>query len=120
MLDLGFVEIAFVALLALIVVGPKDLPKLVRLFGTSYAKIRRYYRDTESSIRRLEQEIDVASRPDAANRTPFDLLPEEVRALRSFDQPLGAATAYERRRVEMQSVLEAARDPAGHGQDRDA
>lgn len=38
--DLGGLELFFVAVVALIVVGPKDLPKLMRQVGRIVAKIR--------------------------------------------------------------------------------
>jgi len=38
--QLGFAEIIVLALLAIIVVGPKDLPKLMRSFGNFMSKIR--------------------------------------------------------------------------------
>ncbi len=38
--QLGFAEIIVLALLAIIVVGPKDLPKLMRSFGQFMSKIR--------------------------------------------------------------------------------
>ena len=36
----GFAEILVLALLAIIVIGPKDLPKLMRTFGQFMARIR--------------------------------------------------------------------------------
>lgn len=38
--DLGGLELFFVAVVALIVVGPKDLPKLMRQVGRVMAKVR--------------------------------------------------------------------------------
>jgi sec-independent protein translocase protein TatB len=40
MLDLGWSEIAVIAVLALIVIGPKDLPKVLRTVGRWVRKIR--------------------------------------------------------------------------------
>lgn len=41
MLGLGFGEIAILLLLALLVVGPERLPKVVRWAGRSYGQLRR-------------------------------------------------------------------------------
>jgi Sec-independent protein translocase protein TatA len=38
--QIGFAEMIVLALLAIIVVGPKDLPKLMRTLGAGMAKIR--------------------------------------------------------------------------------
>ena len=40
MFDLGYTELLLVAIVALIVVGPKDLPKLMRTAGNMVAKVR--------------------------------------------------------------------------------
>ncbi|MCF8480795.1 MAG: Sec-independent protein translocase protein TatB [Rhodospirillum sp.] len=40
MLDLGWSEIAVIAVLALVVIGPKDLPKVLRTVGRWVRKIR--------------------------------------------------------------------------------
>jgi len=41
MLDIGWSELLVVAVVAIVVVGPKDLPKLMRTFGFYAGKIRR-------------------------------------------------------------------------------
>jgi sec-independent protein translocase protein TatB len=60
MLDLSWGEIAFVAVLALIVVGPKDLPRLARGVGQAIGRVQRIYREQMFNLRRLENEIDAA------------------------------------------------------------
>lgn len=80
MFDLGWIEIFFVCVLALIVVGPKDLPKLARSLGQIFNRAQRLYRDMAGSITKLEREIDVASRPHGAPPEYLDLLSDEVRA----------------------------------------
>lgn len=79
MFDLGWSELAFLAVLALIVVGPKDLPKLIRGAGKLAGRAQRFYRDSMFGLRRLEQEIDLASTRKDGKPAYFDLLPEHVR-----------------------------------------
>lgn len=80
MFDLGWAELLFVAVLALVIVGPQDLPKLAHTLGKLWSKLQRVYRDSMMGIRKLETEIDVASRPDQRHQPSFyDLLPEHVR-----------------------------------------
>jgi sec-independent protein translocase protein TatB len=81
MFDLGWSELAFLAVLALIVVGPKDLPKLIHGAGRLAGRAQRFYRESMFSLRRLENEIDIASARKDGKPAYFDLLPEHVRAL---------------------------------------
>lgn len=88
MLDLGWAELMFLAVLALIVVGPQDLPKLARAIGKLWGKAQRLYRDSLASIRKLETEMDLAAKPDERNRPSYyDLLPEHVRQAMEQSEP---------------------------------
>jgi sec-independent protein translocase protein TatB len=88
MLDLGWAELMFLAVLALIVVGPQDLPKLARALGKLWGKAQRLYRDSLASIRKLETEMDLAAKPDQRNRPSYyDLLPEHVRQAMEQSEP---------------------------------
>src|SRR5690606_41481097 len=80
MLDLGWAELIFLAALALVVVGPQDLPKLARMVGKLWGKAQRMYRDSLLQIRQLENEMDLAAKPDPRYQPSYyDLLPEHVR-----------------------------------------
>ena len=50
MLDIGWSEMAMIALLALMVIGPKDLPRVMRTVGQWVRKARHYARDFQSSL----------------------------------------------------------------------
>jgi sec-independent protein translocase protein TatB len=77
MFDMAWSELAFVAVLALVVVGPKDLPKLIRGAGRLTARVQRFYRQSMTTVRRLENELEVARvDPEPPYRK---LLPEHVR-----------------------------------------
>lgn len=62
MLDIGWSEMAMIALLALIVIGPKDLPKLMRSIGQWTRKARSVARDFQSGLDDMmrENELDEA------------------------------------------------------------
>lgn len=81
MFDLGWSEIAFVVALALIVIGPRDLPKLARGMGKAQGKLRRLYQDAQFSLKKLELEVDRIDNPPPANGQPdyAHLLPDHVR-----------------------------------------
>ena len=80
MLDLGWAELAFLFVLALVVVGPQDLPKLAHTIGKLWGKLQRFYRDSLQSIHKLETEMDLAAQADPRQQPSYyDLLPEHVR-----------------------------------------
>ncbi len=79
MFDLSWGEIAFVAVLALIVVGPRDLPRLARGVGQVVGRMQRLYREQMFNLRRLENEIDAAQITPDGKPAFHSLLPEHVR-----------------------------------------
>ena len=60
MFDIGWSELLVIAVVAIVVVGPKDLPKLMRGFGHYAGKLRRaasdFQRQFEEAVR--DSEID--------------------------------------------------------------
>lgn len=81
MFDLSWMELLFVAVLALIVVGPKDLPKLLKSFSEGMRKFRKLYSDFQSGMHKLEKEVDLVSRDGDSTRNWQDYLPEGVKRL---------------------------------------
>ena len=61
MLDLGWQELFFIALLALIVVGPKDLPIMVRSISRWIFKARRLVQDFQGSMESAARELEIDS-----------------------------------------------------------
>lgn len=110
MFDIGWVEIAFVGALALVVVGPKELPQFIHGAGRAIARMRRIYRDSLASMQQLEQEIRVASAPPPRNQGEPDyyaLLPDHVlETLRNGQaEPLRDAAAHAQREREIAAAL---------------
>lgn len=52
MIDFGFDKIALIGAVALIVIGPKDLPRVARTVGTLMGKARRYVADVKAEVNR--------------------------------------------------------------------
>ena len=50
MLDIGWSELLMVAVVAIIVIGPKELPRALRTAGQWVAKVRGIAREFQSSI----------------------------------------------------------------------
>jgi len=59
MLDIGWSEMAMIALLALIVIGPKDLPRVMRTVGQWVRKARGIARDFQSSLDEMIQDDEL-------------------------------------------------------------
>jgi len=59
--SIGFMEMMVLALLAIIVVGPKDLPKLMRTLGQYMARIRAMGNEFKSAFDEMDIDSDVAS-----------------------------------------------------------
>ena len=77
MFDIGFWELAVIAVIALIVVGPEEFPSLVRNISRGIAKLRQYISAVKSDMdfeidrveelkRLIEQEAKVAEMEELA------------------------------------------------------
>lgn len=64
MLDLGWTELLVIGVVALVVIGPKDLPGMFRALGKFTAKARRMARDFS---RAMEEAADDSGVKDVAN-----------------------------------------------------
>ena len=76
--QIGFFEIVLVAIVALVVVGPKDLPRLMRLAGRVVAQMRRMAGEftaafnqmaRESEMEEMRKEIDALKRNNVFSET---------------------------------------------------
>jgi len=57
MFDIAFSEIALIAVVALVVIGPERLPKVARTLGHMFGRLQRYVSDVKADINR-EIELD--------------------------------------------------------------
>jgi sec-independent protein translocase protein TatB len=60
MFDIGFSELLVIALVGLVVLGPKRLPEVARTLGQWVAKVRRFVADVKQDIDRELQHADLA------------------------------------------------------------
>ncbi|MBV7257470.1 twin-arginine translocase subunit TatB [Pacificimonas sp. WHA3] len=70
--DFGSVELLLIGIVALIVVGPKDLPKLMRAAGQALAKVRGAARHFKSGVDEMMRQADLdemQSKWDAHNKS---------------------------------------------------
>jgi sec-independent protein translocase protein TatB len=59
MFDIGWSELLVIAVVAIIVVGPKDLPRLMRSFGQYAGKVRRMAADFQLQFEDAMREAEV-------------------------------------------------------------
>ena len=59
MLDIGWTELLVVGLVLILVVGPKDLPKVVRTMGQWTARARRVARDFQESLDDIARDSEI-------------------------------------------------------------
>src|SRR5437868_4794999 len=59
MFDIGWSELAVIAVVALVVIGPKDLPKVLRTAGYWMRKVRSIASEFQSSIEQMAREADL-------------------------------------------------------------
>lgn len=71
--DIGWIEILVIAVMAIVVVGPKDLPKMMRILGQWVAKARGLAREFQKSI------------DDLVRESELDDLKKEVEELRKLN-----------------------------------
>lgn len=78
MFDIGGIELLIIGIIALVVVGPKDLPRLVRSVSGVFRKVKSLSREFRSGLDDLAREVDVNEFVKDADLDPFkDLRDEE-------------------------------------------
>jgi sec-independent protein translocase protein TatB len=117
MLDIGWSEMAVILVVALIVIGPKDLPRVARTIGKWTAKARGMAREfqrslddmaREAELQDIKAEMDKLSRTDMRHRIEETIDPEgELR--RGVGAPTGKRGARKEKAVE---ALPAPADPS--------
>jgi sec-independent protein translocase protein TatB len=85
MLDLGFQEFILIAFVLLIVVGPKDLPKVLRSITGLVRKIKSMASDFHSGIDDLANEAEISDlRKEVSNINDKKLIGSEIEDLKRF------------------------------------
>ncbi|GLS33307.1 sec-independent protein translocase protein TatB [Mesorhizobium albiziae] len=102
MFDIGWTEMLVIAIVMIVVVGPKDLPRMLRTFGKTTAKLRSMAGDfqkqfnealKEAELDDVKKSVDELRSLDPRNEVrkqlnPFEKAAQDVRAgLDSLKQP---------------------------------
>jgi len=79
MFDIGWSEMAIIALVALVVIGPKDLPKVLRTMGQFMRKARSLSREFQSGLNDMLREAELDEARKAIEGTRAGQLDKEIR-----------------------------------------
>jgi sec-independent protein translocase protein TatB len=103
MLDVGWTELVVIAIVLIIVVGPKDLPPMLRTFGKMMTKMRSMANDFRQQFDEALKEADLddvrKTLSDAQKLNPANTIREAMNPLRQMGNEIKAdlqkATAVE-------------------------
>ena len=75
MFDFAWSELALIGVVALVVIGPKDLPRVLRTVGIWVRKARAIAREFQGSVEQMvrEAELDEVQASTSSKATRFDL-----------------------------------------------
>ena len=109
MLDLGWPELFIIMLVALLIVGPKEIPGLVRTAASWLRKTKRSINNFQNSIEEIAREVEL----DNVKKDTEDLFINEVSSLHDdidevlkVDDDLGRANYSQRREGKSKSTGE--------------
>ncbi|CDZ51453.1 Sec-independent protein translocase protein TatB [Neorhizobium galegae] len=94
MLDIGWTELLVIAIVLIVVVGPKDLPPMLRAFGKMTTNLRKMAGDFRSQFDEAlkESELDDVRKTisDAQRLNPTNALRDAINPLRQMGQEIRA------------------------------
>src|ERR1700751_1203330 len=79
LLDFGWSELMLIGVVALIVIGPKDLPKALRVAGFWVRKARTLSREFQSSVEQMVREAELDEMRQELKKAPEIDLEKEFR-----------------------------------------
>mgnify|MGYP006170649963 CR=1 FL=1 len=89
MFDLGWMELLIIGVVALIVVGPKDLPKVLRSITSFVRKIKSMATQFHSGIDDLANEAEIANlRKEVTEIEDRSIMNSEINDLKDFKKDL--------------------------------
>ena len=127
MFEVGWLEMLVIAIVMIVVVGPKDLPKMLRSFGRFTTKARKMAGDFQRQFSEALEEAELKDVKDAVDQVrglnpktaikkhlnPFEQAAGDIRAgLKSLDNPTPKDAPSEPHPAEPLKVGPVAAEPA--------
>src|SRR5258708_12064820 len=78
MFDFAWSELAVIAVVALVVIGPKDLPRVMRTVGIWVGKARAIAREFQGSLDQMMREAELEEMRNKAERPTNVNLPHQI------------------------------------------
>jgi sec-independent protein translocase protein TatB len=103
MFDIGWTEMLVIAVVMIVVVGPKDLPKMLRTFGKTTAKLRAMAGDFQKQFNEALREAEL----DDVKKSV-----DELRGLNPASQIRKQLNPFEKAAADVRAGLDAALKPA--------
>lgn len=99
--DVGFSEIIVIAVVALVVIGPKDLPRVMRFFGKMTAQARRLAGEFQAAFNQMARESEMEEMRREIEALKRDNVFREARdAVDSSVRPVAAAIEAEKAKID--------------------
>lgn len=92
MFDVGWSELMVIAVVAVLVVGPKDLPRMLRAFGKTVGSMRKMAGDFQRQFDNAMREAELDEIAKQAGK-PFAPLEEARKAALDFQRSMNASTS---------------------------
>jgi sec-independent protein translocase protein TatB len=93
--DIGWTELVVVAIVAILVVGPKDLPGMLRGFGRTLSSLRRMGRDFQKQFDDALREAELDEVRNISRSKAFKPLEDARKSMESYQQQVRGALSEE-------------------------
>jgi sec-independent protein translocase protein TatB len=103
MFDIGWTEMLVIAVVMIVVVGPKDLPKMLRTFGKTTAKLRAMAGDFQTQFNEARKEAEL----DDVKKSV-----DELRGLNPVSQIRKQLNPFEKAAADVRAGLDSALKPS--------
>ena len=94
MLDIGWTELLVIAIVLIVVVGPKDLPPMIRAFGKTMANLRRmageFRTQFDDALREADMDDVRKTIADAQSLNPASSIRDALNPLRQMGEDIKA------------------------------
>ena len=70
--QIGWFEILIIVVVAILVIGPKDFPVVLRKIGNWIGSTKRYFADIQKKITHLDESIEKTSVEEKYSKKPED------------------------------------------------
>jgi len=111
MFDIGWGKIVIIAVIALIVIGPKELPAVLRTVGQWMGKVRRMAAEFQGQFQEAMREAEMADL-----KKQVDAITEATRDIGSGFDPLGSVSKHIETAFDDKATPPASPPPAATGE----